>query len=473
MKEKLLVLALCGAALGTVPSSAITYGPFGPMGEGGTKNGQTLLIGLGGSVYELDGFLGVGGLDLNGTQVGTCAQLSRDSLPAGLAYSFASALSSNQADLVLTYAFSNTTTLTLFSNLSFFVLLDAEIDETSNTFFNEYATVAGTPGANYWDVRQWQIDEPGFQTGTLLRNLLLGSLSNSNAIPPGASNDVAMALGFSRSLLWPGDTLRVQVMISEAGNSLRPFTLVQHDNADATTVISLSGQANSGSLSGIVFNDLNTNGVPDPGEGLSNVVLVLTGTNGTPLAQVTTDPGGHYDFGAQPAPGPYTVSVNPASLPAGLTNNTSHPIPGSAYSATRTLGGTNVVLNWGYAGSAEQFMNVTALLPIGFTQWQLNRATGSLLGTLSISNSLPGGASYGPPFQLGLHPAPNFFYPHPAGTLPDGLSYVDLSAAAMAQAAGGVIRPGQRLVLTNAVEIYSLTRVAPPNSQFELWATRQ
>jgi len=28
-------------------------------------------------------------------------------------------------------------------------------------------------------------------------------------------------------------------------------------------------------------------------------------------------------------------------------------------------------------------------------------------------------------------------------------------------------------VLTNAVEIYSLTRTPPPNSQFELWATRQ
>ena len=473
MKKKLLALALCGAALGAVPSPAITFGPFGPRGEGGSKNGQTLLIGSGGSVYELEGFLGVGGLDLNGSQVGTCAQLSRDSLPAGLIYNFSSELSSNQADLVLTYAFSNSTSLTLFSNLSFLVLLDAEIDEVSNTFFDEYATVAGTPGADYWDVKQWQIDEPGFQTGTLLRNLLMGSLSNSNAIPSGAANDVAMALGFSRSLLWPGDTLRVQVMISEAGDSLRPFTLAQHDSADATTVISLSGQANPGVLSGIVFNDLNTNGVPDPGEGLTNVVLVLTGTNGAPLAQVATDLGGHYDFGAPPAPGTYTVNVNPATLPAGFTNNTSHPIPGSAYSATRTLGVTSEVLNWGYTAPSQQFMDVTALLPMGFIQWQLDRATGSLLGTLSISNSLPGSASYGPPFQLGLHPAASLYYPHPAGTLSDGLSYVDLSGAAMARVAGGVIRPGQRLVLTNAVEIYSLTRTPPPNSQFELWATRQ
>jgi len=130
-------------------------------------------------------------------------------------------------------------------------------------------------------------------------------------------------------------------------------------------------------------------------------------------------------------------------------------------------------LNWGYTAPSQQFMDVTALLPMGFIQWQLDRATGSLLGTLSISNSLPGGASYGPPFQLGLHPATSLYYPHPAGTLSDGLSYVDLSGAAMARVAGGVIRPGQRLVLTNAVEIYSLTRTPPPNSQFELWATRQ
>jgi len=356
--------------LGTLPLSAITFGPFGPNGEGGTRNGQTMLIGSGGSVYELDGFLGIGSLDLNGSQEGTCAQLSRDSLPAGLTYGFASALSSNQADLVLTYSFTNTTAGT-FSDLRFFILLDTEIDEATNTFFNEYAVVQGTSGSGPADADpdQWQADEPGFQQGSLFRNLLLGALSNSNAVPPTALNDAALALGFSLGNLTNGNWTAVQIMISESTNRLGSLALVQHDSSPASTT--------TATLSGIA-----------------------------------------------------RVNVSP-------------------------------------------FGDVTTLLPMGFTQWQLDRTTGSLLGTLSISNSLPGAVSFGPPFQLGLHPAPNFFYPHLAGTLPDGLSYVDLSAAALAQVAGGVIRPGQRLVLTNAVEIYSLTRTPPASSQFEIWATRQ
>jgi len=283
MKQKLLTLVTCGAAWMAVHSSAITLGPFGPQGEGGDRNGQVFQIGARGSVYELDGFFGVGGLDLNGAQVGTSAQLSRDSLPAGLAYNFSSTLSSNQAEVVLTYMFSNATSLTLFSNLSFFVFLDTEIDEGGNTFFNEYGTVEGVPGPEPWDVKQWQIDEPSFQSGSLLRNLLIGALSNSNSIPAGSPDDVAMALGFTRGLLWPEDTFRVQVMISEAGQSLVPFTLAHHDSATAATVITLSGQGNAGTLSGLVFNDLNTNAVPEAGEGLGNVLLLLAGTDGTPI----------------------------------------------------------------------------------------------------------------------------------------------------------------------------------------------
>src|SRR6185295_16117467 len=92
MKLKLSVLFLGGVILGTLPlPAAITVGAFGIHGEGGTKNGQNFQIGSGGSVFELDAFLNIAGLDLNGTnlnQKGTSAQLSRDSLPAGLVYTF-------------------------------------------------------------------------------------------------------------------------------------------------------------------------------------------------------------------------------------------------------------------------------------------------------------------------------------------------------------------------------------------------
>ena len=78
-----------------------------------------------------------------------------------------------------------------------------------------------------------------------------------------------------------------------------------------------------------------------------------------------------------------------------------------------------------------------------------------------------------PPYQLGLHPPTNiFYYPHPAGKLPDGIPYVDLSAAMSARVPGGTLNPGQSAVLTNAVEVYSLTRTPPTNTLFEIWATQ-
>src|SRR5207249_6543324 len=108
-KQRIWAVVLCWAAMKAVQTQAIAVGPLGSKGEGGTKNGQSLQVGAGGSVYELDAFLSVQGQDLNGSQVGTSAQLSQNSLPLGMLYNFSWALSSNKADLVLTYTFSNTT----------------------------------------------------------------------------------------------------------------------------------------------------------------------------------------------------------------------------------------------------------------------------------------------------------------------------------------------------------------------------
>ncbi len=472
MKQNLWLVILCWMALTTTPTEAITSGPFGPSGAGGTKNGQALLIGPG-DVYELDAFLRVGGLDLNGAQIGTSAQLSQDSLPAGLSYHFSSAFGTNASDLILTYTFSNTTSTVTYSNLAFFAFLDAEIDEATNTFYNEYGTVSGFAGFGVSDPSAWQIDEPGFQNGLLLRNLFAGALNNSNSVPQTALNDVAMSLGFTRNLLWPGDSLQVQVMVSEAGHALGSFVLVQHDQVDTTAQITFSGQASHGALSGTVFGDSNTNSLPDPGEGIGNVLMVLQGTNGNSLAQVFTDSNGHYDFGTPPGPGPFTVNVTAATLPGTLSNNVAHPIPGSDYSATRTLVGTNAVLNWGYAAPSQQFVNLAGQVQVGFIQWQLNRATGSLLGTLTLTNPATSLIVFGPPYQVGLKSSTNFYLPHPAGVLNDGLPYVDVSTAVKAQVANGLLRVGQNVQMTNSVEVYSLTRSVPPLSLFEVWATQQ
>jgi hypothetical protein len=69
--------------------------------------------------------------------------------------------------------------------------LDHEIDEETNTFFNELGDTGGAPGAG----QSWEIDEPGFSAppGDIYDNWLNGSLDNSiGFLDP---NDVAMALG--------------------------------------------------------------------------------------------------------------------------------------------------------------------------------------------------------------------------------------------------------------------------------------
>ena len=72
-----------------------------------------------------------------------------------------------------------------------FLFLDIEIDEETNTFFNEVGTISGTPAAD----QSWEIDEPGFVSGDIYENFLNGALDNS----VGTTNpdDVSVALGWN------------------------------------------------------------------------------------------------------------------------------------------------------------------------------------------------------------------------------------------------------------------------------------
>jgi hypothetical protein len=329
-----------------LPVSAITFTPFGPHGEGGVRHGQSVQIGSGGTVHELDGFVRVGGLDLNGAQPGDCAQLSRDNLPAGLDLGVSAVLTNANADLVVRYALTNLTGGTL-SNVTFFVLLDAEIDEPLNTFFNERAVAQGALGGGAADGNpdQWQIGEPGFQGGTLYSNLVYGALNNSNGIA--GSDDVALALGFSLGPLRAGESNVVQVMISEAGHHLGDFWLTQQDSAvGSATTVTLSGAA--------------------------------------------------------------LVTQEPAKL------------------------------EW------------------GLRQWQLDLSTCIFRATVGITNTVGSGPVLGPTYYLGLQPTPDYVYVSASGVLSNGFPYVDLSALVSAQVSGGLLAPGQYVILSNAVAVYSL-----------------
>lgn len=233
---RLLAVCVSVAALG-VPAVADSFTPFGTNGEGGSVNGQTYIVGSGGSVFELDALLNIAAFDLNGATPGTSAQLSTDGLPAGLAFSFAAALSAGGTDTVLTYSFFNGTG-GLLSDLRFFAYLDAEIDAAINTFFNEFGAVFGAPGGGGPDA--FEIDEPGFVFGDIYDNLRLGALDDTNAVPSGAPDDVAMALGFFLGNLGIGATATVQIMISSVGNHFGSFFLV-HADSDSPTTITYSG----------------------------------------------------------------------------------------------------------------------------------------------------------------------------------------------------------------------------------------
>lgn len=460
------------AVLVAAHSQAMNFGPFGPKGEGGTKNSQTFTLGTGGSVFELDSFLTVNGADLNGAQAGTSAQLSEHSLPAGLNFTFAAGIS-NAVDAVLTYTFANTSSDT-FTNVCFAVMLDAEIDQEVNTFFNEYGGALGTIGAGAGDLApdSWQIDEPGFVNGTLFTRLFTGNLGNTNAIPAGGSNDVAFGLGLQLGDLAPGQSTAVSVMISEAGHYFGGFALQQFDrNTNSATTVTLSAIVST--LTGNIFKDQNTNHIADPTEGLAGVRVLLL-SNAVQVAQTLTDSGGNYSFNSPPA-GDYTVRVDTTTLPGSLTNSVDPDGVLDNQTVVALAPGQLRILNWGYQStSAQEFGDATALVSLNFT-WRLKQTTGSLLGTVTITNLPTSGVTLSAPFRLGF-PATattNFWLAQPVGTLPNGLPYVDLTSGVSTGAPGGQLAPGQRVVLVDGVEIYSRNRSAPPPSLFQLWCTQQ
>jgi len=79
---------------------------------------------------------------------------------------------------------------------NFVAFFDHEIDESANTFFNEYGSANGTPAAG----QSWEIDEPGYVYGDIHDNVVAGSLDNTNGVPVGLEDDVSMAMGWEFSL---------------------------------------------------------------------------------------------------------------------------------------------------------------------------------------------------------------------------------------------------------------------------------
>ncbi|MBL1276263.1 MAG: hypothetical protein COB30_009250 [Ectothiorhodospiraceae bacterium] len=115
------------------------------------------------------------------------------------------------------------------NDVSFFGFLDAQIDEATNTFFNETASAAGfTLGSGSGDSQpdSFEIDEPGYLFGDIFTNLLNGSLDNTNALL-GIEDDVSLALGFDVGTLLSDESILASFEISEIDNG----GLYQYDAA--------------------------------------------------------------------------------------------------------------------------------------------------------------------------------------------------------------------------------------------------
>ncbi|MCK7513020.1 MAG: IPTL-CTERM sorting domain-containing protein [Desulfobacterales bacterium] len=95
----------------------------------------------------------------------------------------------------------------------------------------------------------------------------------------------------------------------------------------ATATVSFGDQQPvpaTGSITGLVFYDINGNGVQDAGEpALPGVTITLRNSANAVVATTTTDANGNYSFANLP-PGQYTVSQ---TVPPGFVGSTNTTVP--------------------------------------------------------------------------------------------------------------------------------------------------
>ncbi|MBK8033552.1 MAG: DUF11 domain-containing protein [Chloroflexi bacterium] len=129
-----------------------------------------------------------------------------------------------------------------------------------------------------------------------------GAYSVANLPPGNYSVDIDTAYV---QTIFPGATLSF-------GSDPTSVTVSSGNNATADF-----GFSPPGSISGVVFNDLNGNGVHDTGEGIPDITVTITGTSGGPMVLITNASGAYSQIGL--AADTYSVDVDTtdADLPAG------------------------------------------------------------------------------------------------------------------------------------------------------------
>jgi hypothetical protein len=215
-------------------------------------------------VYDVGTYLNSSTL---GTQsLGYLDGVYDDIAGSGIGLSFVNDLDSNGLG-TLTWQFANNTSRTLF-DVSLFGYLDGDIDQSVNSYFNEYGKYVSVTGSGSADANpdSWEIDEPGFTFGDIYSNMMTGSLDNANSVPAGMEDDVSLALGFDLGNILAGETWTLSFFVS-AENIGGLF----HGDADSGTGVYVNGAVNMQQVAA----------VPEP----STWLAFLLGMTGLSLVQ--------------------------------------------------------------------------------------------------------------------------------------------------------------------------------------------
>jgi hypothetical protein len=216
---------------------------FGSYGEAGDLNGLPLTFGNSGNVFELDAFLYSSSTNLNPSHATGSVSLSSRKHPFATSTTISYSSSHQGTGLRITYTLNNAGSK--IDDLQFLFYIDAEIlGEVNHT--DEYAVATGKLGSGQHDSApdSWEIDEPDFKFGDIYSNLFNGSLDNRSGVTRDSPEDVAMALGFDLGIVGPDDTVKIEILLSDALKSLSLFKLTQHDLMTFGDVLTVSGMAN-------------------------------------------------------------------------------------------------------------------------------------------------------------------------------------------------------------------------------------
>ncbi|GAA6151560.1 putative Ig domain-containing protein [Pseudoteredinibacter isoporae] len=173
-------------------------------------------------------------------QINVGSAQTRNTFPSEIALSAGTLQKSGQTVWQVTNNSSDTLT-----NSQSILLLDLEIDQQSNTYFNERVNDVKTDAPPHSDrdgydsqgFSRWSVDELGYSGGRLDAAYQLFYLDNRNHIAS-AANDVAVAMQYDLGDLAPGESVFIELHLGDS--PVGGFKQVDDDSGDAVNINSVA-----------------------------------------------------------------------------------------------------------------------------------------------------------------------------------------------------------------------------------------